>query len=498
YPVRVEMVSRFRNAKENKAVIDEVASGKVDIVIGTHRLLSADVNVPRLGLLIIDEEHRFGVADKERIKRLKKLVPVLTLTATPIPRTLHMAMLGLRDLSVIQTPPADRQAIRTFVAHFDDATIRDAIVRELTRGGQIFFVHNRVENIEYMARHLGALVPEAKIAIAHGQMKERALEDVMRGFIEKRVNLLVCSAIIESGLDIPNANTIVINRADRFGLAQLYQLRGRVGRSRQKAYAYLLIPGEHIITRDAKRRIDVLRELAESGSGGGFKLAMADLEHRGAGNLLGREQSGEITAVGFELYTEMMEEAIAELRGQPHRPDFEPELRIGVPAYLPDAYVADEGERLTLYRRLARANSDEELNELRAELRDRFGPVPTLVENLIAAMNLRRQMKERMIVSAIMKPAAGGDSAAQLELRFHPDAPVDTAQLAALADRNRRTMRVTPAYQVIVRIERGAAAAEGPEDYERLFGQIAAVLQALAGCEKLDEPAAAKAGSTAN
>src|SRR5208337_571125 len=319
YPVRVEMVSRFRSLKENRAVIEEAGRGKVDIIIGTHRLLSSDVQFPRLGLLVIDEEHRFGVADKERIKKLKKLVPVLTMTATPIPRTLHMAMLGIRDLSVIQTPPPDRQAIRTFVAHFDDATIRDSILRELNRGGQVFFVHNRVENIDYMAAHLRSLVPEAKIAIAHGQMKERQLEDVMRDFIEKRVNVLVCSAIIESGLDIPNANTMIINRADHFGLAQLYQLRGRVGRSRQKAYAYLLIPGEHIITRDAKRRIDALRELVESESGGGFKLAMADLEHRGAGNLLGHEQHGQIAAVGFELYTEMMEEAIAERRGQSPR-----------------------------------------------------------------------------------------------------------------------------------------------------------------------------------
>ena len=438
---------------------------------------------PRLGLLVIDEEHRFGVVDKERIKKLKKLVPVLTMTATPIPRTLHMAMLGIRDLSVIQTPPPDRQAIRTFVAHFDDATIRDAILRELNRGGQVFFVHNRVENIDYMASHLRSLVPEAKIAIAHGQMKERQLEDVMRDFIEKRINVLVCSAIIESGLDIPNANTMIINRADHFGLAQLYQLRGRVGRSRQKAYAYLLIPGEHIITRDAKRRIDALRELVESESGGGFKLAMADLEHRGAGNLLGHEQHGEIAAVGFELYTEMMEEAIAELRGQPNRPDFEPELRIAVPAYIPEAYVSDENERLVLYRRLARAQSEEDLGEIRDEMRDRFGPVPTLIENLIAAMNVRRQMKQLMILSAILKGS-------QLEVRFHPDAPVDTTLLAKLADQNRRTMRLTPSFQVIARIEAG--------DYEQLFAQLDGILQALAGCEKLENWPAAKVGQAVN
>jgi transcription-repair coupling factor (superfamily II helicase) len=485
YPVRVEMVSRFRSSKENRAVIEDVARGKVDIVVGTHRLLQSDVVFPRLGLLIIDEEHRFGVADKERIKRLRKLVAVLTMTATPIPRTLHMAMLGIRDLSVIQTAPPARQQIRTFVAHFDDALIREVVLRELHRGGQIFFVHNRVENIELMARHLRSLIPEAKIAVAHGQMRERQLEDVMREFIENRVNLLVCSAIIESGLDIPNANTMIINRADHFGLAQLYQLRGRVGRSRQRAYAYLLIPGEHIITRDAKRRIDALRELVEAESGSGFKLAMADLEHRGAGNLLGREQSGQITAVGFELYTEMMEEAIAHLRGEERRPDFEPELKLGVPAYIPEAYVPDENERLVLYRRFARASSAEDIADLVDEMRDRFGPVPTLIENLSEAMNVRRRMKHMMVLSAIIKGK-------ELEVRFHPDAPVDTARLAALADANRRTMRLTPTYQVIVRIE----PREG--EYEQLFQQVDAVLQALAGCEKLDNWPEPPAGPAPN
>jgi transcription-repair coupling factor (superfamily II helicase) len=470
-PVRIEMVSRFRSPRENRKVIEDVRKGLVDIVIGTHRLLQPDVEFPKLGLLIIDEEHRFGVADKERIKRLRKLVEVLTLTATPIPRTLHMAMLGIRDLSVIQTPPPDRQAVRTFVAHFDDGLIRDVILRELNRGGQIFFVHNRVENIEYMARHLRSLVPEAKIALAHGQMKEHELENVMRDFIENRANLLVCSAIIESGLDIPNANTMIINRADHFGLAQLYQLRGRVGRSKRRAYAYLLIPGEHIITRDAKRRIEALRELVESESGTGFKLSMRDLEHRGAGNLLGREQSGQIAAVGFELYTEMMEQAIRELRGEPQRPDFEPELRLGVPAYIPDSFVPDENERLVLYRRMARAAASVDLDEIRDEMRDRFGPVPTLVENLLASMNIRRQMRELMIVSALLKKD-------QLEIKFHPEAPVVTELLTSLANANRKTMRLTPSFQVLVTIT--------PAEYEQLFAQIDGILQALAGCEKLD------------
>jgi transcription-repair coupling factor (superfamily II helicase) len=264
---------------------------------------------------------------------------------------------------------------------------------------------------------------------------------------------------------------MIINRADHFGLAQLYQLRGRVGRSRQRAYAYLLIPGEHIITRDAKRRIDALRELVEAESGSGFKLAMADLEHRGAGNLLGREQSGQIAAVGFELYTEMMEEAIAELRGEPRRADFEPELKLGIPAYIPEAYVPDENERLVLYRRFARASSADDIADLVDEMRDRFGPVPTLIENLAAAMNVRRSMRQMLVLSAIIKGK-------ELEVRFHPDAPVDTARLAALADANRRTMRLTPSFQVIVRIE--------PAEYPQLFEQVNSVLQALAACEKLD------------
>jgi transcription-repair coupling factor (superfamily II helicase) len=483
FPVRIEMVSRFRTPKENRQVIDDLAGGKVDIVIGTHRLLQEGVNFPRLGLLVIDEEHRFGVVDKERIKKLRKLVAVLTLTATPIPRTLHMAMLGIRDLSIIQTPPPDRQQIRTFVAHFDDALIREVVLRELNRGGQVFFVHNRVENIDYIARHLRTLIPEAKIAVAHGQMRERQLEDVMREFVDNRINLLVCSAIIESGLDIPNANTMIINRADHFGLAQLYQLRGRVGRSRQKAYAYLLIPGEHIITRDAKRRIDALRELVEAEAGSGFKLAMADLEHRGAGNLLGREQSGEIAAVGFELYTEMMEQAIAELRGEEWRPDFEPELKLGIPAYIPDAYVPDENERLVLYRRFGRANTEQDLFDLRDEIRDRFGPVPTLVENLVAAMNLRRRMKEQMILTAIVKGT-------QLEVRFHPDAPVEPAKLVVLARENRRTMKLTPSYQVIARIE--------PGEYQQVFAQVDGILQALATCEKLEHPMSSVASPIVN
>ncbi len=480
-PVRIEMISRFQTPKENKATLQLLREGKIDIVIGTHRLLQNDVDFKRLGLLIIDEEHRFGVADKEKIKKFRKLVDVLTMTGTPIPRTLHMAMLGIRDLSIIQTPPVDRQAIHTYVAHFDDGLIREVVLRELNRAGQVFFVHNRVENIDYMARHLRALVPEARVAIAHGQMDERELEVVMHDFINKQVNVLVCSAIVESGLDIPNANTIIINRADHFGLAQLYQLRGRVGRSRQKAYAYLLVPGEHLITRDAKRRIEVLRDLVEVG--GGFKLAMHDLELRGAGNLLGREQSGEVAAVGFELYTEMMEQAIRELRGEPARPDFEPELQLGIPAYIPDAYVPDESERLVLYRRMARAESVADFDDLRDELRDRFGPVPTLVENLLIAMNVRRQMRELLIMSAVLRSN-------QLQLRFHPQAPLDGVLLTALVNANRTRMRLAPNAQLTVRIEN--------RNYEELFEELEPILQALAACEKVENRAGRAAGQLAN
>jgi len=330
-----------------------------------------------------------------------------------------------------------------------------------------------------MARHLAGLLPEAKVAIAHGQMKDTALEEVMREFIEGRVNLLVCTAIIESGLDIPNANTMIINRADHFGLAQLYQLRGRVGRSKRRAYAYLLIPGEHIITRDAKRRIEALRELVEAETGTGFKLSMRDLEHRGAGNLLGKEQSGEIAAVGFELYAEMMEQAIHELRGEPLRPDFEPELRLGIPAYLPEAFVPDENERLVLYRRLARASSAADLAEIKDELRDRFGPVPTLVDNLIAAMNLRRRMKELLIMSALLKGS-------ELEIKFHHEAPVEVDKLVALVNANRSSMRLTPSYQVYVRLPDAS--------HEQIFAHLESVLQALAACEKLEQPVEDHAG----
>jgi transcription-repair coupling factor (superfamily II helicase) len=386
-------------------------------------------------LLVIDEEHRFGVRAKERIKEMRALVDVLTLTATPIPRTLQMALSGIRDLSVIESPPLDRLAIRTYVTRADDHVVRDAIVREIRRGGQVFVVHNRVESIERQAAHVRALVPEAAVAVAHGQMSERQLEDVMDDFLHGRANVLVCSAIIESGLDIPRANTIIINRADTFGLAQLYQLRGRVGRSNVRAYAYLLIPGEHLIGKDAHKRLQALQELDELG--GGFRLAAHDLEIRGAGNMLGKQQSGHITAVGFELYTQMMEDAVREVRGETLTAEVEPEIQLGIPAYIPESYVQDVNQRLILYKRLAGVRREADLVALVDELHDRFGPPPPLVDSLIRVMELRRWLKDLLITAVRMR----GDS---VVLEFHPETPVRTETLLALAKKEKDRVRLFP------------------------------------------------------
>ncbi|MEO8602702.1 MAG: transcription-repair coupling factor [bacterium] len=439
YPVRVEMLSRFQTAAQQKDVLRGIAAGLVDVVVGTHRLLQADVAFKNLGLLVIDEEHRFGVKHKEKIKDMRTLVDVMAMTATPIPRTLQLSLTGIRDLSVIETPPVDRLAVRTYVTRYDDDIIRDAIQRELGRGGQVFFVHNRVENIELMARHLRSLVPEAKMAVAHGQMHDRDLEKVMLQFMQREANVLVCSTIIESGIDIPNANTILINRADHFGLAQLYQLRGRVGRSHERAYAYLMIPGEHLISKDAQKRLRVLQELDDLG--GGFKLATHDLEIRGAGNLLGKQQSGQIAAVGFELYTHMMEEAVMELRGQRRNVDVEPEIQLGFPAYIPDSYIPDENQRLVFYRRLATIKSTAELDEIAVELQERYGRIPPLVDSFLRIMDLRRVLKACMIVRALLRQG-------MVTLTFHPQAPVEVDQLVALVQRSKGRFRLSADFQL--------------------------------------------------
>jgi transcription-repair coupling factor (superfamily II helicase) len=435
YPVRVEMVSRFLTTKEIQQVLEGVAKGVVDIVIGTHRLLQKDVAFKDLGLVVIDEEHRFGVAHKERLKKLRQLVDVISLTATPIPRTLHMSLVGIRDLSIIETPPLDRLAIQTYVTRYDERVIRDAILREVGRGGQVFFLHNRVETIDRLALKLADLVPEAKMAVAHGQMRPKDLEKVMLDFLDNKTQVLVCSAIIESGLDFPNANTIIINRADRFGLAQLYQLRGRVGRSHRHAYAYLLIPGEQAITPDAERRLRALQEI--DGLGGGFKLALHDLEIRGAGNLLGEQQSGQIAAIGFELYTEMMEHAVRELKGEAVAPEVEPEIRLGISAYFPDDYIPDANQRLFFYKRLASLAKSEELDEIKAEIKDRFGPYGQTVENLFLVMELRRVLK----IFLVQQISA---SDGRVYLLFHAESPVKVEKLLNLIKTQKNRFRLSP------------------------------------------------------
>ncbi len=354
FPARVELLSRFRSPKEQKAVVEGLRQGTVDVVIGTHRLLSKDVAFKNLGLLVVDEEHRFGVAHKERMKQLRASVDVLALTATPIPRTLYMSLSGVRDMSVIETAPLDRLPVETVIRRFSRGVIKEALERELARGGQVFFVHNRVQSLPSMAKLVQELVPDARVIMGHGQMKERELEATMVKFVTGQADVLVSTAIVESGLDIPASNTIIINRADRFGLAQLYQLRGRVGRERQQAYAYLLVPADGRVDEQAQRRLRALQELTELGSG--FKLAMRDLEIRGAGNLLGAQQHGHIAAVGYDLYSKLLAEAVRELAGGPTDRTVDPVISVAVEGFLPDEYVPEVNQRLALYKRLAGAD----------------------------------------------------------------------------------------------------------------------------------------------
>src|SRR5690606_12763751 len=387
YPVNVEVLSRFRTAREQKATVARLADGTCDVVIGTHRLLSKDVVFKDLGLLVVDEEHRFGVKHKERLKQLRLSVDVLTLTATPIPRTLHLSLAGLRDLTVIETPPRDRSPILTFVEPWDDALLEEAIARELDRGGQVFFVHNRIETIESIAERVRSLAPRARVAVGHGQMPAEQLEDVMQAFATGEVDILVSTMIVESGLDVPNANTMIVHDAHRFGLAQLYQLRGRVGRSHRRAACYLLVPDN--IDDAADERLKVLEHHTDLGAG--YRIALRDLELRGAGNLLGSEQSGHAQAIGFDLYLRWLEETVTALRGKEGKVEapVPPDVHFDRPTRLPDDYVADDATKLDLYRRLARASAPGDIDELRDELRERFGPVPTEAEALLDLTRLR-------------------------------------------------------------------------------------------------------------
>jgi transcription-repair coupling factor (superfamily II helicase) len=391
YPVEVRILSRFKSPKEQKQTLADLKAGKVDIVIGTHRLLQKDIQFRDLGLIIIDEEHRFGVSHKERLKTMRTQVDCLTLTATPIPRTLQLSLTGIRDLSTIETPPEDRQSIRTHIIPFDEAKIVEAVRRELQRGGQVFFVHNRVHNIQSIAFFLKKILPEVRIGVGHGQLPERELEKVMLQFVRRELDLLVCTTIIESGLDIPTANTIILNQADRFGLAQMYQLRGRVGRSRERAYAYLVVSGESTLTRDAQKRLKVLMDFSELGAG--FKIALHDLRIRGAGHLLGTSQSGHVAAVGYEMYIQMLEQAINELKGDGPVQEWEPEIRLRVPAFIPERYVPDPGHRLSLYKRLTSLKSENELIDMREEMEDRFGSIPEALTNLLQVLSIKQRMR---------------------------------------------------------------------------------------------------------
>ncbi|UCG99881.1 MAG: transcription-repair coupling factor [Deltaproteobacteria bacterium] len=392
YPVRIAVLSRFIPNSVQKRIIGDIGLGKIDIVIGTHRILSDDVIFKDLGLLIIDEEQRFGVRHKERLKKYRHFVDVLAMTATPIPRTLHMSLMGVRDLSIIQTPPAERLSIQTYVAEFDEGTISHAIERELDRGGQIFFVHNRVQTIEIVADKLSRLIPRARIDIAHGQMRERDLEMAMIRFLAKETDVLVCTTIIESGLDIPSANTIVINNVDRFGLAEIYQLRGRVGRANVRAYAYLLISDGSTMTSDAQKRLRVLMDFSQLGSG--VNIALSDLRIRGGGNILGFSQSGHIKAIGYELYLKLIEQTVAELKGEVWKEDISPEINTDLPVFIPHSYIEESDVRLDIYRRLSTIKDGLELKEMVREIEDRFGPPPKEVLNLISVIKIKIGLKK--------------------------------------------------------------------------------------------------------
>jgi transcription-repair coupling factor (superfamily II helicase) len=465
YPVRIEAVSRMKSPEEVRRTLKDAAAGKVDVVVGTHRLLAADVAFKDLGLVVVDEEQRFGVAHKERLKKLRKLVDVLTLTATPIPRTLHMSLAGVRDLSIIATPPEDRRAIRTFVMKFDPSAVKEAIENEVKRGGQIFFVHNRVRSIAAMERFLAELVPNVRVGIAHGQMAEGKLEQVMARFVNRELDLLLATAIIESGLDIPSANTIIVNRADHFGLSQLYQIRGRVGRSRERAYAYLLVPARRPVTKDAQRRLEVLQRFSELGAG--FRIASHDLDIRGAGNLLGKDQSGQIEAVGFELYSELLDEAVRELRGEPPREEIDPDVQLPVPAIIPDGYMPDVHQRLFFYKRFAQAATDEELDEVRAEIVDRCGEPPEELDALCEVMAL----KVRLRALAIRALEAGPG---RLVLTLGETAALDPFLLAKHVQSSAGALRLTPDMKLVATVGRPAPRPGGAPGKKKHGGTPAA------------------------
>ena len=468
WPVRVEVLSRFQSAKEVREIVAGLRSGAVDILIGTHRLLQHTKDFHDIGLVIIDEEHRFGVRHKEAIRSLRSEVDVLTLTATPIPRTLNMALGGLREMSLITTPPAERLAVKTFVSEWNDVVIREACLREIRRGGQVYFIHNRVEDIGRVEQRLAKLVPEANIRIGHGQMPERELEQVMLDFYHRRFNVLLCTTIVESGIDVPTANTIIINRADRFGLAQLHQLRGRVGRSHHRAYAYLIAPPKAAMTADAVKRLEAIDSLEDLGSG--FTLATHDLEIRGAGELLGDVQSGQIQEIGFSLYTELLGRAVESLRAG-DEPDLEAPLHAGaeinlhIPALLPDDYVPDVHLRLILYKRISAAESAEELRELQVELIDRFGLLPESTRNLVRLAAIKKRATT-LGIEKIDAADRGG------YIVFGADSRIDPLALIQLVQNDSRRYRLQGSHKLQIRDEL--------RDIEKRFVTIEDLLERLA------------------
>lgn len=448
FPVTVESLNRFRSPSDQKKIIAGLTEGSVDIVIGTHRLLSKDVRFRRLGLLIIDEEHRFGVTHKEKLKRLRSGIDVLTLTATPIPRTLQLSLLGVRDLSIISSPPQYRRSIKTFIARYDDLVIKEAVSRELLRSGQVFVVHNRVRSIHEMAGTVQKLVPEARVAVAHGQMPGKNLEEIMVRFVRKEIDVLVCTTIIESGLDIPNANTIVITRADRLGLAEIYQLRGRVGRSSEQSYAYLLVPSMEGLSKDAQQRLRALMDYNELG--GGFKLAMSDLQIRGGGNILGVSQSGTIAAIGYDLYLDLLQKTVDDLKkSSGENKDFieteavDPEINLNISALIPDSYITDTNQRYIAYRRCNCIDTEEGLLDFQDELRDRYGTIPLETTNLLKIMSLKQDFKKLKIAKLEQGPAS-------LVFTFLDLTPVDPQKILQFIKQSKNRARLTPDSKLIV------------------------------------------------
>ncbi|MFH1116017.1 MAG: transcription-repair coupling factor [Pseudomonadota bacterium] len=447
YPFNVDMLSRFRSPARQKESIKRLKAGKLDIVVGTHRLLAKDVEFRDLGLLVVDEEHRFGVAHKEKIKKFKARVDVLTLTATPIPRTLNLSLTGIRDLSIIETPPSNRRSIRTHVMRQTDEVIREALLREINRGGQVFYLHNRVQTIARRCAALQRLVPEGRFALAHGQMADRELERVMVAFVTGQVNVLVCTSIIESGLDIPTANTMIIERSDTFGLADLYQLRGRVGRSHERAYAYLLTPPETLMTPDALKRLAVIQEHSDLGQG--FRIAMRDMEIRGAGSILGTSQSGHVNLVGYEMYMDLLEEAVQEIKGETPPARIDPEILLRIGALIPEDYVPEPQQRMNLYKRLSRASANSEIDEIEDEILDLYGKAPEQAYHLIQLMRIRVAMKEVRILRLDY-------SGQHLVLSFDPETPLSPEALVTWAQSDER-VRLLPGDRLSYRIGKADA-----------------------------------------